>query len=118
MQNRILQPTINTSNGEVSEDTIFEYRQNGAIVWATFSGGPVAMGVLIGKMVDNGDIEFYHQQIDLQGKLSTGKSKSSTEFQKDGRLVLYENWEWTGGRKGTGTAIIAEIEGYPHIDAE
>jgi len=39
--NRTFRAINNSANGEVSEATIFEYRQNSFMVSATYSGGPV-----------------------------------------------------------------------------
>ncbi len=42
----------NTENGEISSDTIFNYRQQNNILTADYSGGKIAIGHLIG-LVDN-----------------------------------------------------------------
>jgi GNAT superfamily N-acetyltransferase len=110
MHNRVMRPSMNTINGEVGEDTLFEYFQKDDVIWGTYSGGTVVRGVLLGKMARNGNIDFEYQQISVNGDIYTGHSKSSTEFLNDGRIVLYEDWEWTGNRSGGGRSVIEEIK--------
>lgn len=110
VHNRRMRPTMNTINGEVSEDTLFEYFQSGDIIWGTYGGGQVIRGVLIGRMEHNGDISFQYMQHSKDGEVHTGISHSSTEFLNDGRIILYEDWEWTGNRSGGGRSVIEEIK--------
>jgi len=111
LQGKKMRPNLNTGGGQVSEQTIFEYQQDGDTVWGTYHGGEVKRGVLVGKMNASRDMSITYMQIDNEGKFYQGTSKSSTEYLNDGRLVLYEDWIWTGGdRKGEGNAIIEEIK--------
>ena len=110
LQNKKMRPTMNTANGEVSEDTLFEYFQEGNMVWGTYSGGSVSRGVLLGTMNANRNIRFHYLQFDQEGNLLQGTSRSATEFLNDGRVVLYENWEWSGNRSGSGNSIVEEIK--------
>lgn len=104
-----MRPTMNTANGQVNEETLFEYFQDGDFVWGTYAGGEVARGVLLGKMNANRDLRFQYFQLDHEGQLHQGFSRSSTELLNDGRIVLYENWQWTGNKSGSGNSIIEEI---------
>jgi hypothetical protein len=110
LHNKKMRPTMNTANGQVNEETLFEYFQHGDYVWGTYGGGAVARGVLLGKMNANRDMRFYYFQLDHEGNLHQGNSKTSTEFLNDGRVVLYENWQWTGSKSGSGNSIIEEIK--------
>ena len=110
MQNRRMRPRMNTVNGQVSEDTLFEYFQDGDVVWATYHGGDVLRGMIIGRMSPNLDLDIRYLQLGVDGTFHEGTSHSSTEFLNDGRIVLYEDWIWTGNCKGSGTSIIEEIK--------
>lgn len=110
LHNKRMRPRINSANGQVDESTLFHYYQEGDYVWGTYSGGSVERGVLIGKMNAKRNILFHYLQIEKDGTLGQGFSNSSTEYLNNGRLALYEDWEWTGNRSGSGTAIIEEVE--------
>lgn len=110
LHNRQMRPSMNTINGEVSEDTLFEYFQKDDIVWGTYSGGTVIRGLLLGRMARNGDVDFNYLQVNHKNEINTGISHSSTEFLNDGRIILYEDWEWTGNKSGGGRSVIEEVK--------
>jgi len=89
--------------------TIFEYKQKGNILTATYSGGQIVNGHLIGKVADNGAIEMRYHQINVSGELMTGICYSEPEFMQDGKIRLYEKWEWTSGDKSAGTSTLEEV---------
>lgn len=99
----------NTSNGEVGKETIFHYRQQDHVVWAEYAGGGVLRGHLIGTV--NGeeilDMRYYH--VNEQGELMTGKCISVPKQLDDGRLRVYETWEWTCKDYSKGQSVIEEI---------
>ncbi|MES2646734.1 MAG: hypothetical protein V4717_07675 [Bacteroidota bacterium] len=110
LHNRRMRPKMNTINGEVSEETLFEYFQKDNIVWGTYSGGTIQRGVLIGRMAKNGDCQINYLQLNNGNEINTGVSQSATEFLNDGRIILYEDWEWTGNKTGGGRSVIEEIK--------
>ena len=56
---------FNSETGEVSAQTIFSYFQEDQIVWASYSGGQIIRGTLIGNVFDD-RIEFVYQHINQQ----------------------------------------------------
>jgi hypothetical protein len=50
----------------------------------------------------------YHQ-ININNKIMTGKCYSKPEILVDGKIRLYETWQWTSGDFSSGTSIIEEI---------
>ena len=97
----------NSKNGEISSSTIFEYRQNGNIIWATYQGGEIIFGTLSGK-IENENLIFNYQHQNFNGELKTGKCESLVEV-KDGKLILNENWEWTCDDFSKGKSTLEEI---------
>ena len=65
-------PIVNSENGETTEETIFEYKQDGNIVTATYSGGEIVVGHLIGLVDEHGNIEMRYHQVNTKGDLMTG----------------------------------------------
>lgn len=107
--NRRFVPVSNTENGEVSSDTIFEYKQDGDIVSAIYNGGQIKFGMLVAKVDENSCLDMRYQQVNTDGKLTTGKCFSNPEILGDGRIRLHEKWEWTCGDHSKGESIIEEI---------
>ena len=106
--NKVFKPISNTDNGETSNETIFHYKQVGNIVTATYSGGKIIQGHLIGLVDSFGNIEMRYHQVNNKNELMTGICKSTPEILANGKIRLHEAWEWTSGDKSTGTSIIEE----------
>ena len=102
-------PVQNTENGETSAETIFEYRQSGNILTAEYEGGQIKKGHLIGLVSDDGTIEMRYHQVNTKGELMTGICFSKPKIMENGKIRLYETWEWTSGDKSKGTSILEEL---------
>jgi len=99
----------NTPNGQVSSATEFQYRQAGRIVWATYLGGGIEFGTLIGVVGPLGELEINYQHIDDEGTVRTGQCRSMPETLPDGRIRLNESWQWTNGDQSCGESVVEEV---------
>ena len=99
----------NTAGGEVSAGTVFDYRQRGDIVWATYEGGGVRLGTLVATVGADGDLDMRYAHVNGEGALMTGVCRSRPECLPDGRLRLHERWRWTSGDGSAGTSTVEEV---------
>lgn len=106
---KTFQSIANTDNGEVGEQTLFHYQQKGNIVWAEYSGGVIVKGFLVAKVIENDALDMRYEHINSAGEIMTGKCSSTPEILPDGRIRLYEKWQWTSGDLSSGESIIEEI---------
>lgn len=107
--NKKFRPIQNSSNGETSEETIFEYQQNGTILTSEYQGGQIVKGHLIGLVDKEGTIEMCYHQVNTKGELMTGVCSSKPELTDDGKIRLHESWQWTSGDQSSGTSILEEL---------
>jgi len=98
----------NSSSGEVNSETVFHYFQIDDMLTATYEGGDIRSGQMIGKVDSEGRLNFYYQHINQSGELKAGQCHSIPEIMEDGRLRLYETWKWFDGEEGS--SIVEEIE--------
>ncbi|MFD2524089.1 n-acetylglutamate synthase [Emticicia soli] len=99
----------NTANGEVGEETLFHYSQNGDIVWAEYAGGMIVKGFLIAKVLADSILDMRYEHINKAGEIMTGKCCSTPELLPDGRIRLHEKWQWTSGDLSSGESVVEEI---------
>ena len=99
----------NSSDGEVSSEMIFEYKQENQIVSCSYSGGGIVKGHLIATVDIDGCLAMNYHQVNSQGVLKTGKCFSTPELMPNGKLRLHEKWEWTSGDEGEGVSILEEV---------
>lgn len=99
----------NSANGETSEETIFEYKQNGNILTSEYGGGQIVAGHLLGLVDGHGNIEMRYHQVNSEGELTTGICTSRPEILPNGKIRLHETWQWTSGDGSNGTSMLEEI---------
>jgi hypothetical protein len=93
--------------GEASNETVFDYHQEGDLVWARYEGGAVRLGYLVGTR--NGDrIDIRYSQLNDKGETSNGRCSSQIVVLSDGRIRLDEAWAWES-KPGVGTSAIEEL---------
>jgi len=107
--NKIFRSVANSTNGEVSNETIFKYVQSGNIVSATYSGGSILQGNLIALADEDGKLNMRYQHINDQQQLMTGVCISTPEVLSNGKIRLHEKWQWTSGDMSKGESVIEEI---------
>src|SRR5688500_1502583 len=106
---RVFRAVANTVNGESSADTLFRYRQQGALVWAAYSGGDILYGHLIAAVDAEGSLDMRYHHVSGGGALMTGRCRSRLEILPDGRYRMHERWQWTGDRADAGESVVEEI---------
>jgi hypothetical protein len=107
--NRKFKPLHSSKNGETSTDTIFHYVQEGHILSATYSGGAIVKGQLLGLVDESGTIDMRYQQVNREGNLMTGVCRSIPEVLGSGKIRLHETWQWTSGDRSKGSSVLEEI---------
>jgi hypothetical protein len=100
----------NTDNGEVSSKTFFEYKQEGQIITATYSGGEIIKGTLVGIVKEDDYLEFRYNHVNTKNEIRGGQCISTPEILPDGRIRLYENWKWLDSEATEGHSIIEEVK--------
>ena len=105
---KIFTPISNTDNGETSENTVFHYKQIENILSCVYSGGKIIIGQLIGIVDEKGHIDMRYHQVNINGELKTGVCKSRPEILLNGKIRLYEEWQWTSGDNSSGSSILQE----------
>ena len=79
------------------------------MVTATYSGGNIKFGHIIGVVDTEGLLDMRYQHVDRDGALMTGYCKTTPEVLPNGKIRLHERWRWTCGHRAKGRSILEEI---------
>ena len=107
---RCFRTVANTQNGEVSGDTVFYYQQQGFLVSATYSGGAILFGHLVGLVDAEGVMDIRYHHVNDKGELMTGVCFTQPEIMENGKIRLHEKWKWTCNDESEGMSIAEECE--------
>lgn len=108
LEGRRFTAIAHTEGGEVGPETVFEYHESEGEIWATYAGGTVRRGFLVGTR-DGDTLSFRYSQLNHDHETSTGRCVSEVTRTEAGRLRLNETWAWES-RPGSGTSAVEEIE--------
>ncbi len=110
LEGKVFASIQNTEGGEVDDETLFYYHQDGDVVWADYEGGSIVKGHLIATVLDNGKLDMRYHHLNNDGKIMIGKCLSTPEILPDGRLKFREEWQWLSGDQSTGYSEIIEVD--------
>lgn len=108
LEGKIFRSVKNSDNGDVGEDTIFYYHQNGDVVSAEYSGGVIVIGHLVAKVLPGGLLDMRYHHINCDGEILIGKCLSTPEITGDNKLLFKEHWQWLTGDMSSGYSEIIE----------
>lgn len=97
----------NTENGKVNSETLFDYKQEGDLVTADYSGGNIIYGKIIGHLKDN-SINMLYQCLTATNELKAGKAIAKISLTENKKIKLKLNWQWLDGPNETGTSEYLE----------
>lgn len=93
--------------GDIGPATVFDYHEADGVVHASYSGGSIGLGFLVGTRTGD-ELHFRYAQLRTDGSTATGHCHSVIGEEPDGRLRLDETWQWESAA-GRGTSTMEEI---------
>ncbi len=106
---KMFKALVNDSDGQVSEQTTFHYRQKDNVLWGSYEGGMIAKGTITGRVLKDGKLQYHYQHITINDEIRTGYCEATPEVQYNGKIRLFEKWKWTDGKGKDGTSIVEEV---------
>ncbi|MFC5005476.1 DUF6196 family protein [Dactylosporangium cerinum] len=83
----------------ISRDTWFEFHEHDGIVEASYTGGQIVTGRLVGRR-EHDRVRTAYTQLGVDGLLQTGTASMRVEKGTDGQLLLTESYTWSDGTTG------------------
>lgn len=106
--NNVKMNVIETAgNGIVNELTIFTFSQTDNFISATYSGGQILKGYLVGILNQN-KLSFSYCQLQTNGKMDNGQSECDILIENE-KIRLIEHFTWASRNGETGINIFQEL---------
>ncbi len=102
--------TVNNKEGLSSNETVFQYYQNGKVITGSYKGGVIVEGLLIGKQIGDNKIQILYQCLTDEGELKAGQSTGLILKNAQDKLELKFEWNWLNGALTGGHSEYIEIE--------
>lgn len=107
LDGRWFRAVAEVQGGDVGPETMFRYAEQDGEIWATYVGGRISRGYLVGTR-DGDQLDFRYAQLNEDGQTATGHATATILTLPDGRLRLEERWQWES-QEGSGTSAVEEM---------
>lgn len=108
LDGRTIVGVANDDEGAVSEETRFHFEQEGEQIRASYSGGAIVDGYLVGTF-DGVGWDVRYVQLHGDGETASGHSVGIVTLLDDGRVRIEDEWEWES-KNGAGESVLEEVE--------
>lgn len=108
LDNRKFTALFNSSHGQVNQETIFNYHQEGLIIWAHYGGGEIKIGTLCGQFTSENTLHFKYGHWDKSGVYRSGTCDSVLSLLDDDRIRIHEKWTWDD-EDFIGESVLTEV---------
>ena len=99
----------NSESGQVNQETVFNYKQDGDLVSADYFGGTIRYGKIIAILEDD-ELNMLYQCLTTNNELKAGKALAKLSLTVTGKIKMSLQWEWLGDGNEKGTSEYIEIE--------
>lgn len=96
-----------SGGGVATTETMFHYAEENGVVSATYAGGTIRKGFLVGTRTGDA-LDFRYAQLHMDGSTATGRCLTDLEVLDDGRVRLNESWAWDS-QPGSGNSVAEEV---------
>lgn len=100
---------IENDKGLSSSETKFHYAQFEDLITATYKGGKIREGKIVGRQTAPDEIELLFQCVTETNELKAGQSKGKITEDSNGKLQLSFEWNWLNGDRSGGMSYYTEI---------
>jgi hypothetical protein len=97
-----------SGGGAATTETTFHYSEDEDVITATYEGGTIRRGFLVGTRVGD-SLDFRYAQLHYDGSTATGHCETRLELLDDGRIRLNESWAWDS-RPESGNSVAEELQ--------
>ncbi|MFY1692419.1 DUF6196 family protein [Plantactinospora sp. WMMB782] len=83
----------------ISRATVFEFREHDGMVEASYAGGQIVRGTLLGRR-EHDRLSTAYAQVGAGGERQTGTATMRVRLTESGQLLLTEDYTWSDGTTG------------------
>lgn len=92
----------NSNHGTINTETEMRFTADGDIVSGNYTGGSVIEGHILGKRLNESELEMLYQSIDINGEIQAGKAHARFASDNKNQIHMYLDWQWLTGDQSAG----------------
>lgn len=109
LDKRVFIPVENSTGGVVDDRTEFHFTQVGEQFQATYTGGDIVQGHIVGRFTHNRTAQILYHCLTSNDDLKAGRATANFTLSDDGQISMALEWAWVSGGNGSGTSKYIEV---------
>ncbi len=92
----------NSKNGSLNTETEMRFTSDDGIIIGTYSGGTIVAGHVLGKRLDESEVEMLYHGATTGGEVQAGKAHARFALDEASQMRMYLDWQWLTGDQSKG----------------
>lgn len=92
----------NSENGSLNTQTEMRFTRDDGIVVASYDGGTIAVGHVLGKWLGEDELDMLYQGATTGGDVQAGTARATFSLDEQGRTRMHLDWRWLTGDGSSG----------------
>ena len=99
----------NSENGSLNTQTEMRFTRDDGIVVASYDGGTIAVGHVLGKRLGEDELEMLYQGATTAGDVQAGTAHATFSLDEEGRVRMHLDWRWLTGDGSSGRSEWVQV---------
>ena len=92
----------NSENGSINGETEIHFSADETFIIGHYSGGTVVTGHVLGKRINDEEVDLLYQGATVEGTIQAGKASAVFEADQQQNIHMYLDWQWLTGDQSKG----------------
>lgn len=92
----------NSKNGSLNTETEMRFTSDDGIIIGNYSGGTIVAGHVLGKRLNESEVEILYHGATTCGEVQAGKAHARFALDEVNQMRMYLDWQWLTGDQSKG----------------
>ena len=102
LKGKIFRAVSNSAHGSMNTETKMYFTSDKGVVAAEYKGGSIVTGHVLGKRVNESEMELLYLSATISGDVKAGKAHAKFTRGEDRKLHMHMDWQWLTGDHSSG----------------
>ena len=109
LKGKTFRAVSNSAHGSINTDTKMQFTSDKGVVAADYKGGTIVTGHVLGKRVNESEMELLYLSATISGEVKAGKAHARFTLGKDKKICMHMDWQWLTGDHSSGQSEWVQV---------
>ena len=102
LKGKTFRAVSNSAHGSINTDTKLHFTSDKGVVAAEYKGGTIVTGHVLGKRVNESEMELLYLSATISGEVKAGKAHAKFTLGEKRKVHMHMDWQWLTGDHSSG----------------